>query len=237
MHYSRKTAVPASIEGPVEAIDEPAVPEEPFALEPEVEEDTAEIEEIDDSDDEFDLDEGVEEALPDWLDEDTGSLDELPGQTSWLRSLDEPDVSGWLEEEETTISTSHDQSVRSRFESTIEAPFDTGPLPATDELMPDTDSFSLPEDEFEPTVFALDEEKLVGARQAVEEGAFDDALQSYQELVDAGGGMMALIGDLENLITQHPERPLFRHLLGDAYMRNGQLQKALDTYRLALDQI
>jgi cytochrome c-type biogenesis protein CcmH/NrfG len=56
-------------------------------------------------------------------------------------------------------------------------------------------------------------------------------------LVDAGGGMMALIADLEMVSTEHPEQPLFRHLLGDAYMRNGQLQKALDTYRMALDQI
>jgi cytochrome c-type biogenesis protein CcmH/NrfG len=49
--------------------------------------------------------------------------------------------------------------------------------------------------------------------------------------------MMTLIADLESVAVEYPEQPLFCHLLGDAYMRNGQLQKALETYRMALDQI
>ncbi|MEJ2750449.1 MAG: hypothetical protein P8183_21460, partial [Anaerolineae bacterium] len=75
------------------------------------------------------------------------------------------------------------------------------------------------------------------ARQAVKAGAFDDAVETYQSLITAGGGMMTLIADLESVADEHQDQPLFRHLLGDAYMQNGQLQKALDTYRVALDQI
>ncbi len=181
------------------------------------------------------LSEGIEEALPEWLDVDTDSLEEMPGQTQWLRDLDEPDIEGWLDEEETTISDLYDDSVLSRSEPLSDSLFETGPL--TDTAVSDTDLFDMPEDEIETTVFSLDDEKLAAARQAVDRGTFNEALHAYQTLVDAGGGMMSLIADLETVAVDHPEQPLFRHLLGDAYMRNGQLQKALDTYRVALDQI
>ncbi len=183
------------------------------------------------------LSEGIEEALPDWLDADADSLEELPGQTQWLRDLDEPDIEGWLDEEETTISDLYDDSVLSRSEPLSDSIFETGSLPLSDTAVSDADLFDMPEDEIETTVFSLDDEKLAAARQAVESGTFAEALDAYQSLVDAGGGMMSLIADLEAVAVDHPEQPLFRHLLGDAYMRNGQLQKALDTYRVALDQI
>lgn len=183
------------------------------------------------------LSEGIEEALPDWLDADTDSLAELPGQTQWLRELDEPDIEGWLNEEEATISDLYDDSVLSRSEPLSDSLFETGPLSSSATAVSDADLFDMPEDEIETTVFSLDDKKLTAARQAVESGTFDEALDAYQTLVDAGGGMMALIADLETVVVGHPKQPLFRHLLGDAYMRNGQLQKALDTYRVALDQI
>ena len=46
-----------------------------------------------------------------------------------------------------------------------------------------------------------------------------------------------IIADLESAVTRYNRQPLFTRLLGDAYMRNGQLQKALDMYRRALDQL
>jgi tetratricopeptide (TPR) repeat protein len=183
------------------------------------------------------LSEGIEEALPDWLDVDTDSLEEMPGQTQWLRDLDEPDIEGWLNEEETTISDLYDDSVLSRSEPLSDSIFEAGSLSSSATAVSDSDLFDMSEDEIETTVFSLDDEKLAAARQAVESGMFDEALDAYQTLVDAGGGMMPLIADLETVAVDHPEQPIFRHLLGDAYMRNGQLQKALDTYRVALDQI
>jgi cytochrome c-type biogenesis protein CcmH/NrfG len=45
-----------------------------------------------------------------------------------------------------------------------------------------------------------------------------------------------LIGDLETAVAGQ-RQPLLQRVLGDAYMRNGQLQKALDTYRDALDRL
>ncbi len=233
--------------------------DEDTAVVPEIEEITAEVEEaeagmesssdfseIDEAliipdeeltEDETFLSEGIEEDLPDWLDADTDALEAMPGQTQWLRELDEPDIDGWLNEEETTISSSYDRVVRSRFETPSDSAFETGSLSSLTDTPSGTDLFDLPDDEIETTVFDLDDEKLATARQAVENGVFDEAFQTYQILVDAGGGMMALIADLETIAVDHPDQPLFRHLLGDAYMRNGQLQKALDTYRVALDQI
>lgn len=179
-------------------------------------------------DDEIDLTEDVAESLPDWLETDTSDLTQMAGQTQWLHSLDEPDITGWLEEEEVTLSSAHDRTVRTRYQ--VSPGFDTGPLTETGPL-------ELPEEETIASVFALDDEKLTSARQAVENGAFGEAVQAYQSLVTAGGGLMTLIADLESVADEHQDQPLFRHLLGDAYMQNGQLQKALDTYRTALDQI
>ncbi|MGB4871723.1 MAG: tetratricopeptide repeat protein, partial [Candidatus Promineifilaceae bacterium] len=59
----------------------------------------------------------------------------------------------------------------------------------------------------------------------------------YAGLVEVGEGLNTLIADLEAAAGRHKEKPLVRRMLGDAYMRNGQLQKALETYRQALDQM
>jgi tetratricopeptide (TPR) repeat protein len=175
--------------------------------------------------------------MPEWLDMDT-ELEE-PGQTGWLSSLSEPDVMGWLEEEEATMSSAHDRHVPSRHDPQPDLTVDSAPLPPESDLQLDldTDSLTLPEEEFMPSVLELDEEQLSSARQAIAAGQYDQALQSYQSLVDAGSGMMTLIADLEGAAEKYGEQPFIRHLLGDAYMRNGQLQKALDTYRSALDQL
>jgi tetratricopeptide (TPR) repeat protein len=74
------------------------------------------------------------------------------------------------------------------------------------------------------------------ARQALAKGQYDQAMDRYRSLVEEGQGLGALIADLETATEEH-RQPLLRRLLGDAYMRNGQLQRALETYRIALDDL
>ena len=96
-----------------------------------------------------------------------------------------------------------------------------------------------PPAEPEPVVAAeppagMDMDRLETARSATREGDFDKAVTEYGELLQNGVGLDVLIGDLEQTRSSH-RNPLLTRLLGDVYMRDGQLQNALDSYRQALD--
>jgi hypothetical protein len=84
---------------------------------------------------------------------------------------------------------------------------------------------------------SLNQGQLAAARDSLSSGDFDNALEGYSGLLDSGAGLNVIIADLESAVTRYNRQPLFTRLLGDAYMRNGQLQKALDMYRRALDQL
>ena len=75
------------------------------------------------------------------------------------------------------------------------------------------------------------------ARQALRAGDVPQALQRYQAHLDSGDDLPALIHELETAEVDRGSRPGLRRLLGDAYMRNGQLQEALDIYREALEAL
>lgn len=64
-----------------------------------------------------------------------------------------------------------------------------------------------------------------------------EALQAYQERLASGEDVSSLIADLEEAAHTYESEPRFLQLLGDAYNKNGQLQKALDAYRRALDRL
>jgi cytochrome c-type biogenesis protein CcmH/NrfG len=63
------------------------------------------------------------------------------------------------------------------------------------------------------------------------------ALENYKSLLDAGQDVPLLIAELETETGKHGTNAGLQRLLGDAYMQNGQLQKAIDTYRQALDNL
>lgn len=76
------------------------------------------------------------------------------------------------------------------------------------------------------------------ARQALEAGNVDEAIEAYEQLLETGSeDVSALINDLESASESHEDNPRLVQLLGDAYNQNGQLQKALDAYRQALEML
>ena len=78
---------------------------------------------------------------------------------------------------------------------------------------------------------------LSQARQWVQQGQIQPALEQYQTLVDSAQLLEETRADLRTLAEQHPTEPKVFRLLGDTYMRLGDLQAALDTYLSALDQL
>jgi uncharacterized protein HemY len=83
----------------------------------------------------------------------------------------------------------------------------------------------------------IDSDTLEAARSAVSSGDLDQALETYSQLVNAGEGLPFVIADMEKALEEHGRQPGLRRLLGDAYSKNGQVQKALEAYRQALDEL
>lgn len=198
--------------------DEEAEPDEKTA----VSFDTSEIEA---------KDEDIDAELPDWLDE-AEPRGRFVGQTDWL-TLPEVDVDTWLSaEEEATMSGTTDE---------IMLP-DTGPLVSRLDTAPveeEIDEDILFEPVMEPSTgaYSVDEAKLKLAQESLAGGHISEAIAQFKELVAEGSGMMSIIAELEQAAEAYPQAPALSQVLGDAYMRNGQLQKALASYRAALDQM
>jgi tetratricopeptide (TPR) repeat protein len=81
------------------------------------------------------------------------------------------------------------------------------------------------------------ETPLAIARARLSEGALDDSAQEYERLVQEPELASELIQELEQAVQTHPEHPALQRVLGDAYMRTGDLQKALQAYRQALSKL
>ncbi|UCC51034.1 MAG: hypothetical protein JSV68_18285 [Anaerolineaceae bacterium] len=75
------------------------------------------------------------------------------------------------------------------------------------------------------------------ARIALTSGNIDEAEAVYRSLLESDQGGPALIQELEKAVSDQPEESQLLQLLGDAYMQNGQLQKALRTYRSGIDHL
>ena len=185
------------------------------------------------------LEQDVSDAMPAWFDLDADEPTEL-GQTGWLRALPEVDVDSWLvAEEEATAQAIEEPEILPETDNLVAPRGDTGEL----RLSGDTGLLSPQDDEFavvEPDLsisYSIDDKALTAAKVALADGRYAEAADKFQELVAAGGGMMILIAELETAVAEHPAQPAFQRALGDAYMRNGQLQKALETYRMALDSL
>jgi hypothetical protein len=227
-----------------EAQDETEKAEDLDSILPEIDEDFAVglfadvtgVEETADSSESIEFDETLADSLPDWLEFD--GEERLSGHTDWLRSLPEPDVAGWLEAEEEVMASNIFDEIPVPVEPERPSSYSSNiedlatPEPREEELEVESE----PGEERSVSTFSLNTGVLNKARQALAKGQYDQAMDRYRSLVEEGQGLSALIADLETATEEHPQ-PLLRRLLGDAYMRNGQLQRALETYRIALDDL
>lgn len=187
---------------------------------------------------EINLDSGVSDSLPDWLTFEPGQEGASDKTEEWLQSLPEPDVAGWLEgEEAATVSGVYDFNASLTQE---EARFGTGQLPSLDPLPSREASRPISAEKSHPVESGgtlKDQETLELARQALANSQYKEAAVHYGSMVESEDQLELLIEELKNALAEHGKQaPLWR-VLGDAYMGNGQLQEALDAYRLTLDQM
>ncbi len=143
------------------------------------------------------------------------------------------DATGWLESEAAMVDA----------EPEMNLPPITPTEPVRDEMPrrePEPATFPQASEAFEFKVdlnMGSDDGQFVTARQQLQARHYDEAVQVYSTLLESTPSVTPIITELEGVVDSHPSQPLLRRLLGDAYMRNGQLQKALETYRKALDQL
>jgi hypothetical protein len=71
------------------------------------------------------------------------------------------------------------------------------------------------------------------ARQSMEHGGLDAAINGYTKLIKRAKFLEEVIYDLKEATYTHPVDVIIWQTLGDAHMRNNQLQEALDAYTKA----
>ncbi len=77
--------------------------------------------------------------------------------------------------------------------------------------------------------------RLALAQALAEEDEVGAALDQFGQLINSGQHLDKVLQGLERLVTARPDDTLARRLVGDVYMKQGDLDRALDAYRQALD--
>jgi hypothetical protein len=78
------------------------------------------------------------------------------------------------------------------------------------------------------------DERLRLAHEARDEGDLEKAVRIYDTLVASGVYLDRIIDDMQQAIKSYPSNYLLYQVMGDAMMKDGRLQSALDAYRQAL---
>lgn len=226
-------------------VEIPTLEEEPLKLDSELAEifEDEGLTEPDSTEPVFDFQDIPE--MEDWSESapSTGALDPsvvdeaTQEDLAWMETLGEVDPDSWLEAE--VEATSPDLIIP-------EIPSDSGQaiepdVPDQGSLKPETeglqesvvDSVELLSD----VDGILDAQHLQVARGAIAAGNLDTALNELGVLLRQGEGLPYLIAEIQTSISSYGEQPRLQRLLGDAYVQNGQLKKAIEVYRQALDNL
>ncbi len=76
-------------------------------------------------------------------------------------------------------------------------------------------------------------DELTRARMAIESGDKEVALAQYSDLIKSRQNLTTVINDLEKAVEKYPKDPAVQRKLGDAYLRNHQINEAMQAYSKA----
>jgi len=79
--------------------------------------------------------------------------------------------------------------------------------------------------------------EIQDARKAFASGDMDQAMSQYEKLIKSRQLLPVVISDLQEAIDNYPEKASIWHQLGDAYLRDNQISKAMDAYSKAEELI
>jgi len=72
---------------------------------------------------------------------------------------------------------------------------------------------------------------------AFNSGDMDQAMSQYDKLIKSRQSLPIVISDLQEVVDRYPEKASLWHQLGDAYLRDNQISKAMDAYSKAEELI
>ena len=184
-----------------------------------------------------DEDEAIE--MPDWLNDSIDDEIEIPDWLTEAEDAETDDIPDWLAD----AGVEDVAEIPDWLTDTVEEPADfvlSEPEPAiADEPM--TMSAIQPVQQMQPVQApppAADVAAAIQSAQSKVQGDdLDGALADYEAVVRANDGLDVVVSDLQKLTKndQHKKNPAVYRVLGDAMMRKGDLQDALDVYRRALN--
>ena len=173
-----------------------------------------------------------------WTDEiapaPSGEMEDM----EWLRELEETAVAET--EPERAVPTSAISPALPEAEQAVEEPtieHIEPPALVTAKTPDEAIAVEPPAVEEAPAQVQDVEARLALARARLSESALDDSAQEYERLVQEPDLAGELVEELEEAVEAHPDHHALQRVLGDAYMRTGKLQKALEAYRLALSKL
>ena len=167
--------------------------------------------------------EGMED-LPDWL-KGFDTPQETPAAPAGAESIS---VSTWLNEQEIPAQEPI-APVKPAAEQPL--PVVTQPVPVIPEPVAAAPVEVVPSN---LKGFSTSGNPLIAQAQAhLGGGRIDPALDLYNQVIGQGQNLDAVIQDLTNATYRYPVDPSLWQALGDAYMRNDQIQQALDAYTKA----
>ncbi|MCB0194976.1 MAG: hypothetical protein KDJ65_23705 [Anaerolineae bacterium] len=79
--------------------------------------------------------------------------------------------------------------------------------------------------------------RLELARDARERGEIDEAIPIYSNLVSSGAHLTSVIEDLQQSLKTYPTNYMLYQVIGDAMLKDGRIQNALESYRQALTKL
>jgi tetratricopeptide (TPR) repeat protein len=162
----------------------------------------------------------VEEEIPPWLRIVREKLEEAPTEEVVAEAVELPEV-----EEEIPIAA---EVVAE------EVPEEVVPFKAEPVEVPSTIAECQARLEIEPKDY---ETRLSLARAYYEEGDREAAFDQYGKLIRSSRLLEMVIEDLEQASREAPDQSTTWQLLGDAYVKAGHLQKALESYQKALAKL
>jgi tetratricopeptide (TPR) repeat protein len=181
------------------------------------------------------------EPLPDWLASDLSTTppvtEEIPEQ-----EFETPALPDWLQTE-TPVSEITPEEVSVTADEG-EAP----PLPdwlkdleaeQEEEPLPIEGGFNLAPVEAEKTgeISENPDEMILQAQNALNKGQIEFSISIYQRLIEQDQKLDETIHDLRDALYRFPVDSVIWQMLGDAYMRNNQVQPALDAFTKAEELI
>jgi len=163
--------------------------------------------------------------------------DDIDKEMAWLDTLGAVRAEEWLAAEE-EIPVQEPESMLPSTKTVEEGAIALESVVSDGETVEDEVMAEIG-DELVPEEILGDSEQaqLGGARSALDDGLVQKALEQYESLIDDDSSIPFVISDLEASLARDGDQLLVQRTLGDAYVRNGQLKKALDVYRQALDNL